>query len=49
MGVLTNKKYKHIEKDFYTNAQGRELGFWRSKILFSEHGHVAYQVKGDDE
>ena len=27
--------------------QGSGLGGGGSQILFSEHGHVAYQIKGD--
>ena len=29
--------------------QGLGLGAGGSKIKFSEHGHVAYQIKGDEQ
>ena len=33
--------------------QGETLGRWGcpggQKIIFSKHGHVAYQIDGDDE
>ena len=41
----------HIERDFHSVAsvmsQGWDLGCWGQNFI--EHGHVAYQIKGDDE
>ena len=47
------KNVKHIGRDFYSVAwvmpQGWDCGgAGESKIKFSEHGHVTYQIKGDD-
>ena len=49
------KDIKHIRRDSHSvpwvmHAPG--FGTWDvlgSKILFSEHGHVAYQIKGDEQ
>ena len=54
--VLTNETdTKHIRHDFYSVAwvmpQGwdfRGLGVPRGSIFF-KHGHVAYQIDGDDK
>ena len=48
------KDTKHIRRDFHSVAwvmsQGSTLGRWRCRgvILFFKHGHVAYQIDGDD-
>ena len=55
--VLTNERYKHIRWDFssvvWVMPQGWDfgaLGVPRGvKHFFFNHGHVAYQVDGDDE
>ena len=55
---LQIKYIKHIEQDFCSDAwampQGWELGApgvprGGGVNWFSEHGHVAYQIDGDDE
>ena len=54
---LTNEDTKHIRRDFYSVAwvmhQGCDLGALglpRGSNNFSfKHGHVAYQIEGDDE
>ena len=53
--VLTNVRYKHIRQYFYSvtcvMAQGCDfwaLGVPRGSKKF-KHGHVAYQIDGDDE
>ena len=50
------KDTKHIRRDFYSVAwvmpQGWDfgaLGVPRGSIFFFKHGHVAYQIEGDDE
>ena len=51
------KDTKHIRRDFYSVAwvmpQGWDLGVLGvprgSKNFFFKHGHVAYQIDGDDE
>ena len=50
------KDTKHIRRDFYSVAwvmpQGWDLGALgvpRGSIFFFKHGHVAYQINGDDE
>ena len=51
------KDTKHIRQDFYSVAwvmpQGSDLGGLGvprgSKNFFFKHGHVAYQIDGDDE
>ena len=52
---------KHIRRDFYSVTlvmpQGGTLGHWGcpegggggTKSFFFKHGHVAYQIDGDDE
>ena len=52
--VLTNERYKTYQTGFYSVAwvmpQGRDFGVPRgSNNLFFKHGHVAYQVDGDDK
>ena len=51
------KDTKHIRRDFYSVAQVMPQG-WDfgalgvprgSNIFFFKHGHVAYQIDGDDE
>ena len=51
------KDTKHIRQDFYSvtwvKPQGLDLGGAgvprESKIFFLKHGHVAYQIDGDDK
>ena len=51
------KDTKHIKPDFHSNAwvipQGWDFGALRvpkgSKSIFFEHGHMAYQIDGDDK
>ena len=50
------KDTKHIRRDFYSVAlvmpQGSDLGALgmpRGSIYFFKHGHVAYQIDGDDK
>ena len=46
------KDTKHIRRDFYSVAglDFGALGVPRgSNIFFFKHGHVAYQIDGDDE
>ena len=50
------KDTKHIRRDFYSVAwvmpQGWDfgaLGVPRGSIFFFKHGHVAYQIEGDDK
>ena len=51
------KDAKHIRQDFYSVTldmpQGWNFGAlgvpWGSKTFFFKHGHVAYQINGDDE
>ena len=55
--VLTNERYKHIRRDFYSVVwvmpQGWDFGALGvprgSNNFFFKHGHVAYQIDGDDE
>ena len=51
------KDTKHIRRDFHSVAwvmpQGSDLGTLGcpggQKLFFFKHGHVAYQIDGDDE
>ena len=50
------KDTKHIRRNFYSVAwvmlQGGTLGRWGVQVVkdfFFKHGHVAYQIDGDDE
>ena len=50
------KDIKHIKQEFYSIAWVMPQGwnFWAlgctgGQIFFFEHGHVAYQIDGDDE
>ena len=48
------KDIKHIRRDFYSDPwvmpQGLGLeGIGGSKNYFSEHSHVAYQIKWDEQ
>ena len=47
------KYIKHIKQNFdsvaWVMSQGWGLGKLGRQFFFSEHGHVAYQIKGDDE
>ena len=50
------KDTKHIRRDFHSVAwvmsQGWTLGRWGCQgggVIFLKHGHVAYQIDGDDE
>ena len=51
------KDTKHIRRDFHSVTlvmpQGSNFGALRmprgSKNIFFKHGHVAYQIDGDDE
>ena len=54
--VLTNERYKHIRQDFHSIAwfmpQGSNLGALgvpRGSEKNFKHGHVAYQIDGDDK
>ena len=55
--VLTNERYKHIRRDFHSvpwvMLQGWDFGALGvprgSKTFFFKHGHVVYQIDGDDE
>ena len=55
--VLTNERYEKYQMGFYSVAwvmpQGWDFGALGvpkgSKIYFFKHGHVAYQIDGDDE
>ena len=51
--VLTNKIYKTSNRIFILSPgscpRGGTFGCWGPKFIFSEHGHVAYQIEGDDE
>ena len=55
--VLTNERYKTYQTGFLFcllgHAPGVGLGHWGyqrgSNIFFFKHGHVAYQIDGDDE
>ena len=44
---------KHIRQDFYSVAwvmpQGWDFGALGVKKIFFKHGHVAYQIDGDDK
>ena len=46
--VLTNERYKTYQMGFLFcrlgHAQGVPMGY-----IFFKHGHVAYQIDGDDE
>ena len=50
------KNTKHIRRDFHSNPwvmpQGWDLGRWGAqgaKKKFFKHGHVVYQIDGDDQ
>ena len=50
------KGTKHVRQDFYFVAwvmpRGGTLGHWEcpgGQNIFFKHGHVAYQIDGDDE
>ena len=54
--VLTNEGYKTYQTGFYSVAlvmpQGWDfgaLGVPSGSNIFFKHGHVAYQIDGDDE
>ena len=54
--VLTNERYKLYQTGFkfcrLGHAPGWDfgaLGVPRGSIFFFKHGHVAYQIDGDDE
>ena len=58
MCVLTNRRYETYQTGFLFlrlgHAPGVGLGGsrgaqWGQKIIFFEHGHVAYQIDWDDE
>ena len=49
MCLLTNVKYKAYQMGFSFGRLGDAGGTGVSKIKFSEHGHVAYQIKGGDQ
>ena len=44
---------KHIRQDFHSvtwvMSQGWDFGPGGQKIIFFKHGHVAYQIDGDDK
>ena len=51
------KDTKHIRRDFHSDPwvmpQGWDLGRWGCRgghfSFFFKHGHVVYQIDGDDE
>ena len=54
--VLTNERYKTYQTDFYSVAwvmpqvwDFKHLGYPGGQTFFFKHGHVAYQIDGDDE
>ena len=54
--VLTNERYKTYQTGFYSVAwvmpQGWDFGaqgYLGGQTFFFKHGHVAYQIDGDDE
>ena len=52
--VVQMKYTKHIRLDFHSVTlvmpQGSDLGHWGCPgVFFFKHGHVAYQIDGDDE
>ena len=57
MCVLTNERYKTCQTGFLFCRLGYApgVGLWGTggtkgvKQLFFKHGHVAYQIDGDDE
>ena len=54
MCVLINKRYKTYRTGFSFYRLGHDLGvglgiLGGKKFDFSKHGHVAYQIEGDDE
>ena len=51
--VLTNKRYKTYQTAFTFCHLGHApgVGLWvlgGQKIVFSQHGHAAYQIEGSD-
>ena len=55
MCALTNKRYKTYQKGFSLCRLGHApgLGLWgdggAQGVIFFKHGHVAYQIDGDEE
>ena len=59
MCVLTNERYKVYQTGFSFCRLGHApgVGLWgtggakgaKKKFFFFKHGHVAYQIDGDDE
>ena len=53
--ILINKRYKYIRQDFHSvpwvMPQGWDLGALGVPRMsfFFKHGHVVYQIEGDDE
>ena len=54
--VLTNERYKTYQTGFAFCPQGRakRVGLWGAGVargfnFFFKHGHVVYQIDGDDE
>ena len=51
--LLTNERYKTYKKIFFLVSwvmpQGWDLGVLGVKNKFSEDGHMAYQIEGDDQ
>ena len=53
--VLTNERYKTYQTRFLFCRLGHApgVGLWGTRVprgvFFSKHGHVAYQINGDDE
>ena len=54
--VLTNERYKTYQTGFLFCRLGHApgVGLWALggggvKLFFFKHGHVAYQIDGDDE
>ena len=47
--LLTNEIYRIFIQSPASCPRCGTLGCWGSNINFSEHGHVAYQIKGNDQ
>ena len=53
--VLTNERYKTYQTGFLFIRLGHApgvglLGTWGAQgVIFFKHGHMAYQIDGDDE
>ena len=49
--VLKNKRNKTYQTGFLFCHRGQTFGHWGSRggSFFFKHGHVAYQIDGDDK